>query len=802
MASAVRLALRGIARHKTSSLVLVAILALGSTANTGFFAMVDSVLLRRLPFSQPEELHRIYAHNADGATGMPIFPPAFFALEESNGGFSGLAAIVAGRDLVFRVRPDRGGGPFEVAGAVVSARLFELLGAEPTLGRLFRPEEDERGDDRVVLLSGRLWRSRFAADPAILGRTLHLNDRPFTVVGVLADGFELPAEVELWIPNPSRAPEVRNLGMPIHAYFEVVGRLRKDVSREAAERELDAIYRQVIASYPEVEAGEMLEIVSLQEDLRRGAKKPLGILQSAAAAVFLLACVNVAGLLLIRSLGRGREMALRAVLGAPRGLLVRQLTVEHLVLFTAGGIVGLAGAWWTVRILVAGAPVPWLRYHDVALHPTTVLVSCAAMLGAGAIFGCSPAILAVRSSVLRLVQEEAHGGARRRLAAAVVVVQISLAVALLVTAGLLTRSFLALQAQRLGFEPHGLTVVQATLLESRYPTQELRNGFLERVRGELRSVPGVSAVGGSQFFFLTDGSYWNTVTAASDGAVLPRGGRAVAAAYVMPGYFSALGLLIRQGRGLPTEPGVGGAHEVVVSHSFAARSWPDGIAVGRRIEFEARWWTIVGVCDDLRRPSAAAERGPDLFLPYEQALMSTGQMTFLIRAERDLPGLTQELDERVRRMDAAQTLAEPLSVAAVVDAARRPQRYTMKLVALFAGCAVTIAAVGIYALLSYRVMTRRRELGIRMALGADRRRVGWTVTAEVLALGTLGLLAGGGLAALLGQALHSLLFGISPWDGASWLVATAAGGAMTAAAAWLPVRRAIRLDPWEIIRQC
>lgn len=793
--------LRILRRRWALSLAVVTVVALGTTANTAVFSLLERVLSAPLPYPAPNDLVHLSARNKSSGAGGTIFPTAFFALEEARPDVRGLAAVVD--DVRVRVSP-RQGAPFEVNGALVSARLFSLLGARTVLGRVFAENEDDPGQDNVVVLSQSLWSRRFGADPTILGRTLRLNDQLFTVIGVLSRTDGYPAGVDLWLPNPRREAAVRNLAIPVQSNYDVVGRLAPGVSLESARKGLSAVYSRAVADLPRAEAAERLEVVPLAEAVTGGSRQTLLMLQLAAATVLLICSSNVAALLLARSLRRRHELAVRGVLGASTLRLLAQISGEHLILFLAGGGAGLLGALLLAPALVTLAPSGWL---DAAQLSPSVGIVCLFSLGTtvacGVVFGSLPALAAMRPGLMRLLRTdpEGRGSERSRLAELAVVVQIALALALLIGAGLLTDSLLALQAIDLGLEPNGLVAAHATFLVSRYGDRKARIEAVERLRRSIADAPAVTAVGATQYFFLTDGSYTNVISAISGHHILPDGGHPVAASYVTPGYFAALGVPILRGGAFSERDSPTGEPTAVVTTSLAAALWPGEDALGQSLEFEGRWFTVVGVSGDLEEPGRTTEQAPDLFVPYPFAGLSTGEITLLVRSPLMEPEVARLVEQRVRDLDADQTVDEPVAVAELIASKRAPQTYAIRLLAVFAACAVLLASLGIYALLTHAVVSRRREIGIRMALGASGSRVRREVFLRALAAGGLGLVVGGGLGALLGRGLQHLTYGVTIWDPLSWLVAFLALGTAVFLASWVPLRRAASVDPASILRQ-
>lgn len=803
MLTDLRGALRMLTRQRVIAVSAIATVALGMAANTAVFAVLYNVLVRPLPFPEPDRLVRVYGVDDEmGGDELPLFPPAFSALSEERSSPLELAGMVADPELIFQV-DDGQGEPLQARGAVVSARLFALLGVRAAVGRVFRPEEDRSGEQEVALLGHTLWSRRYGGDAAIVGTTVRLNDRPFKVIGVLPKSFELPRGVEIWVPNPERAPAVRNLAVPVFAYFDVIGRLRSDVSLEAAQEQLDARYRQVLETYPQALAAERLRLVPLHEDLTRGAGATLTLLQAAGAAVLLICCANVAGLLLVRGVRRRGELAMRAILGARPGRLVRQLAVEHGLLFFLGGLVGIGSAALALRLMGLGAPPEWLPPADLRLDPVTLAYSVGLAILAGLIFGSLPASGAIGADLTRAVREgESPGGGRhRRVGEALVIGEIALALALLVGAGLVTKSLLGLQGRDLGFRADRVLASQVTLLASRYPDPEQRTRFFESLRRELAGLPGVAAVGGAQFFFVSEGVYENRITGLTGGGDDFRDDRPVAASFVTPGYFAALAIPMVAGRPFTDGSIERGEAEAVVARGLADRLWPRTGALGQRLELEGRWWTVVGVAGDVSHPDPGDASVPVLYLPYSLSRLATGQMTFLVRSTGDPTRLIQGIHQRVSGLDSQQTIAPPMLLSQIVDRASGAQRYGSRLLGVFAILALAIGAVGVYGVLAYTVALRRREMGIRLALGARPATLRRSVMARGLALGLLGIGFGAFVAVGLGRIVASLLYGIRSADPGVWLVAIVATALMTMAAAWIPARRAAALDPAAVLRE-
>lgn len=786
-------AIRSLRQQPLFAAVVVLTLALGIGANTVVFTVVDSVLLTPLPYPQAERLVRLYNFYDDGSGRGSAFVvgPAFAAYRGLDDVFDGLATEFTyrevGADLVTGERPVR------VTGMPVSAGLFETLGIDLAIGREFA--RDEENGARLAILGHGLWQTAFAADPQVLGRAVELDGVPYTVVGVAPSGFRNPLgwQVDLWIPEDLQSPG-RNSWE--NNYLSVVGRLRPGMTVAAANERLDALS----ASLNEQELGARgmtARIVPLIDDTVGGARSMLYALTAAVSMVLLVACVNVASLFLVRGTERGHDFAVRAALGAGRADLLREMLYESLLLGGAGGVAGLALSLAGVRAIVGANPdLPRLAEVgiDVRILGFTLVVSGLTAL----LFSALPALRLSRPDLDSTLRRGTRGTSRargqRRARNALVVTEIALAVMLLAGAGLLLKSLSALSRADLGFRPDNVLTFSVHLPTLRYAEPEQRIAFFERWFERVRTIPGVEAVGATSYL-PTEGRYhrWNFARPDIDPDQRPdveRDNRMVTG-----DYFEALGIDLVRGRVFGAQDTADGPRAVILNRYLAERGFPDRDPLGAKIIQMGREWEVVGIVDDTAHDARGSVVGK-IYYPHEQfAWNRNWELVQTVRTGGDPAALVGPLREALREQDPQLILYHVRTMADVVGRGTSPQRFTATLMSLFAGVALALAALGIYGVLASDVAGRARELGIRMALGADRRRVRALVLGHGARLTALGITLGAGGGLILSRWLSSLLFEVQPRD--PWVLAAVALVIAAAAtlAAYLPARRATSIDP-------
>ena len=838
----IRYALRALARQRAFTLTAVATLALGIGANTAMFSIVYGVLLRPLPYPQPEAIVQVGVLRA-GQTGTGFLSNTSLpSLQEQARSFEYLAAI-APRSLAWR-GPE---GPIVLRGAMVSPALFPLLRATPHLGRLFAEGESLYGAHRVALLSFRTWQNRFASDPDVVGAPLELGGEPYTVAGVLSEGFSFPSpEEEIWTPMvipPFEGPD-RTGGIAVSFLFTALGRLRAGVSPEQAAAEMQTILQppdagrlsdtrppgggQPSSGRPEREA----RVTPLQEELVGEYRPALLVLAAATALVLLIACVNVAGLLLARGVTRQRELALRGALGAARGRIVRQLLTESMVLSVAGGAVGLAAAAVILRAVPALVPGDIPRIDEVTFDGTVLAVTAGLSLVVGLLFGAVPALQWSRLNLVRTLNEgsaQSAGGFRflraNRTRAALAVAQVALALVLIVGAGLLLRSFVELVSVDLGYDPANVVaasvdnpevgslffagpVTTELMADRNAATRRFYDTLLDRMT-RVERLPGVEAVGISSVLPLgrSGGSSTSVRLAGRPEPADPSERMSSRLHFASRGYFDVMRLHLRNGRIFSRLDTAGSPRVAVVNDTLVREILDGGPAVGQRLLLgrDEEPWTVIGVVADVNYQGfAAADARAEIYLSAHQIEMSPAfsldEPRVSIRTTGDPIAAVPFLREAVADVHPGAALDDVMTMDARLSASIAQPRFYAVFVGLFAAVALFLAAFGIYGLLSYTVSQRRGEIGIRMALGAQR----GDIVALVGRQGAL-LIAGGAVlglpaAAASTRVLESLLFGVTMFDWLTFVAGPLVLIAVALAACWLPARRATRINPMDALR--
>lgn len=793
------LAARRLRRAPGFTLAATLTLALGIGANAALFALVDAVLLRPLPYPEPERIVSIWeTEDGDRGTLAPANVadyrvPAFDALSPW-----------ASRDMDLS-----GAGPAEaLSGEAVGADFFGVLGSGPTLGRAFLPEDLREGGERVVILADTLWRSRFAGDPGVLGRSIRLDREPHRVVGVLPPGFVTPGglgsarPVSFLVPLVFPAALLANRG---DHEVKAVARLRRGAAEDDARVQLAAVSRRLAAEFPATNRTVRAEAARLDADVTRHVRGSLLLMLAAVGALLAIACLNVANLQFVRALGRQRELAISAALGAARGRLVAGLLVESLLLAGLGGVAGAALARVLVAALKALAPATTPRLAEAALDARVLGVGLLATLATGVLFGLLPAWHASRvrpAALLRTGERHLASRAVLRWRSALLTTEVALALVLLVGAALLVRSVARIQAVDVGFETRHVIAAQVKLPDSLYPDAGQRLRVFEELERRLSALPGIEAVAFANRLPLRGG--WSTgveteATAAQGRAQF----QDTDAQAVSPGYFKTLGIALLRGRGIEAGDREGAPYAAVVNEEFARRFFPGGEVLGRRFRRGpgTPWITAVGVVASLRREGSSGERNPEIYLPAAQTgLYPVRLADVAVRGTGDEASLAATVRAEVAGLDPEQPISRVMSLEAALARDLEPRRFGLALLSGFAALALLLTLVGIYGVAAYSVAQRAPELGIRLALGAERGGILRLVMGDVLRSVVVGIAIGLGLALLAAQALRGLLFEVGPRDpgalaGAALLLALA--GLL---AAWFPARRAARIDPVAALR--
>jgi putative ABC transport system permease protein len=790
--------IRLLARSPGFSVIAIAALAIGIGANTAIFSVINTLLLQPLPYRDADRLAVVWEHNTVRDRRSNVVGPAnFIHWREMNSSFEDLAALT----ITYSVTVTGGGDPEELQAQSISAELFQILGVAPAIGRGFSADEN-RPNARVVVISDRLWRRRFGADPAILQRPVISQGTPYTVVGVMPPGFSiLDKTVDVWLPigftAQSRTPRGRSL--------MVVGRLKAGVSAERAQTDMTHVSARLTGMFPDFNTGWTSRVVPLREQLTGDVRPALIVLAGAVAFVLLIACANVANLLLARATSRQRELAVRAALGAGRARLVRQLLAESVVLSLLGGVGGLLLAWWALGFLraVAAERLPIQRLELVGLDLPVLLFTLAASLVCGLVFGVVPALTSSGASLTDALRDGGRSGSSargNRARSAFVVVEIALALVLLVGAGLLLRSFVRLLGQNPGFDPARTMTMRLSLPQARYGGEGQRAQFLERFFQDVDALPGVTASGAISFLPLTG------LGAATSMRIIgqpepPTGQEPVTDVRVIShDYLEAMGVPLLKGRLFNERDAADAKGRVVINATMAQKYWPGEDPIGKRVQIS--WDTIedevVGVVGDVKHAALDAVTRPMTYWPFARS--PYGTMTVTIRTAGDATAIVNAVVALVRQRDPELVVANIKTMDEVVENSVAERRLTMTLLAMFAGAALVLAAVGIYGVIAYGVTQRTQEIGIRMALGAQRADVLGMVVRQALVLTAVGIAAGGAGAFLLTRLMEGLLFQVRPADPLTFGAVSGLLTAVAALASYIPGRRATRVDPVIALR--
>jgi putative ABC transport system permease protein len=798
----VRFGVRMMIKNPTFTVVAVIALALGIGANSAIFSVVNTVLLRPLPYKDPDRLVMVWED--DSRHGYPRDTPAaanYIDWRDQNRVFEGMAAMT---DQSFNLTGS--GEPERIDGQRVSANLFPLLGVEPQLGRAFVPEEDQPGANHVVILSHGLWQRRFGSDAGIIGKSLTLNGDSHTVVGVMPPQLRFPSpEDELWVPVAFAPREAANRG---RHYLNVVARLKPGVTLQQAQAEMSAIAARLQQQYPEQNAELGAAVVPLHEQAVGDIKPALLVLLGAVGFVLLIACANVANLLLARAAVRQKEIATRVALGASRLRLVRQFLTESVLLAALGGGVGLLLSAWGVRLLKAFIPQDISQVKSITLDARVLGFTLLISLLTGLIFGLAPALQASALNLNETLKEggrdSAAGSRGNRIRGLLVVAEVAVSLVLLVGAGLLINSFLRLRSVDPGFRSDNLLTMSIVLPQLKYPDHARRAAFYDDLLNRVEALPGVkSAAVTSQIPLLRQG---DSIGITIEGRPEPSPGQKniVVTRVVSPHYFQTMGIPLLRGRQFAEQDKADSPGVAVVSEAMARRYWPGEDPMGKRIcpgkpESPEDWITIVGVVKDVRQFELNADPKPQMYLSYAQAGFFAPR--HLVVGTGGAPrSLASSVRATVWGIDRDQPVSDITTMEDVLSDSVARQRFSMLLLGVFAALALVLAAVGLYGVMSYSVAQRKHEIGIRMALGAQTADVLKLVIGQGLKLVSVGVGIGLAAALVLTRVMSSLLFGVSATDPATFatisLVLLGAG----ALASYLPARRATKVDPMIALR--
>ena len=797
--------IRSLLRHPSFTVVAVITLTLAIGVNTTIFSVVNAVLLKALPFRDPQQL--VSVHSTPSAGGLPgIAAYQYLAWKDHNTTFDDLGAFT---DNNFNLTGN--GEPERLSCAQVTASLFTTLGAQPLRGRFFVTEEDKPGAGNVAVISEAFWQRRYGRDESILQNTLTLNNKPYVIVGVMPNSFRFPGEFDVWLPL-ALDPVKESQGEFVQL-VEVAGRLKPNATLAGAQSELSLISQQASERGKSKEPWDLaaVEIAPLRKQLVKGIRVTLLVLWGAVGLVMLLACINVASLMISRTLARQREMAVRAAVGARRWQLIRQLLTESVVIGLTGGLLGLLIAVWGTSAIASVVPPGFASsvydLNNIRLDWSAFAFTVALSVLTGIIFGLAPALTASRPDLIGALRNSRAQGLMsfglRSFRGWLVIAELALAVVLLLSAGLLVRSFNKLVAVDLGFDRENVLTARINLPRSTYTKPAQVQAFYDDVLQRVKSLPGVQSAAtinhtplkgfGMIAFFQIEG--YPALDRKKDPPV--------GIGTISPEYFQTMKIPLLSGRFYDAGDGEEGQKVAIVNQAFANRFSPDGDPLGKRVSFgceesEGLCRTIVGVVGNIRQESITDAVAPEIYLPFAQS--RANGMTLIVRTTSDPLALAKSVRNEVLAIDKDQPVYDVKTLGQRVDEAVAVSRSLMVLFAAFALLALVLGAVGIYGLVSYSVTQRTHEIGIRMALGARAANVLSLIMKNGLTLVLAGIAIGIGSALGLTRFLATLLFGIEPTDSATFVVVSTVFFVIAMVAALIPAMRATRVDPVVALR--
>ena len=799
-----RYTLRTMRRTPALAIAAVLTLALGVGANTAIFSAVNAVVVRPLPYPNPQQLYMVWEENPEKGWYKEVAAPAnMLDWREQVDAF---ADVMGYTDMFGTSTLTKAGEPVVVKPALTTGNFFSVLGARPALGRTFTDAETWRTDQAVTVLSHRLWRDRFGSDRNVIGRTIELDGNPVQIVGVMPDGFAYPSErIDLWRPW-GWLPVSREQTSFRRAHFlSVVARLKPGVPETVANAQLQAVAARLERDYPATNVRMGAGMTPLHEFLVGDTRLPLLILLGAVGLLLLIACANVGNLMLVKAAGREREAALRLALGAGRSRLVRQALTESLVMSLAGGAAGVALGWWGTRVLQALQPPGMLRVSTFEFDWMVLAYVLVITTVSGLLFGIAPALWSSRRSPQDALKEGGRGGESRRMrrwGERLVVAEVALALVLSIGAGLLVRSLLQLQHVDPGFDPNGVLAARISLPDGRYDTDEKTTAFFTRLTERMRGIPGVEGVAGVSPLSLTGTGYTSDFTVAG----WPAGtyGSEVTHRRVTPGYFQVMRTPLIRGRDFTASDRPDGPQVVIINEAFARKHFQGQDPIGQRIAFDrvpdstSTWNTIIGVVGSEHQSKLSLAPEIEVFEPTTQS--ATGGLSLVIRT----PGNPASLGPAVRRvvadLDPALALESVRTMNDVRAASLARERFLTTLLLVFAGVGLALAIVGVYGVMAQMARRRVREMGIRLALGAQANDVRWLVVRNGLRLVVSGLAIGIVAAFLTTRTMQALLFGVAPTDPLTFVAVPVVLIVTAVVATWVPATFASRADPASALR--
>jgi predicted permease len=799
--------IRSLLKHPGFTAIAVITLALGIGANTAMFSVINAVLLRPLPYHEPDRLVTIWEESPDrGMYEMPVSLANMRDWVDQNHAFSQISAYT-----FTNLNLSGAGEPARLDAVRASANLFTLVGAVPLLGRSFLPEEDKEGANRVVILGHALWQSRFGSDLGIVGRSLTLDNHNYTVVGVMSSSFQFPVgfgymgkvlndPVDLYVPLAASGRETQHGN---YSFF-AMGRLKPEVTFEQARAEMITIERRLEQQYPDGNTGIGIKLVPTQEQTVKEIRPALLVLLGAVAFLLLIACANIANLLLARGASRQKELAIRTALGASRLRVLRLLLTESVMLSLAGGCLGLLLALWGTDALMALAPDNIPRLNEVRVDARVFGFTLVVSLVTGIVFGLIPALHAAKSDLNEALKEGSRGSmgsaAGKRTRSVLVAVEVALSLVMLIGAGLMIKSFLRLQQMNLGFNTDHVLAVDLSLSSSRYPEDRQQVAFFHEALERLRSLPGIQSAGATTGLPLTlnlNGSDFRI-----EGHPEPEAGKEmiINTRSVSPGYFTTLGISLIKGRDFSDRDKSDAPAAAIINNDLARVYFPGEDPVGKRITFDdgQSWMSIVGIIGDVRQLGLDSNAKPEVYFPYSQ--VAAASMSVVVRTASNPLNLAAAMKSQIQEIDKDLPIENAKTMQQLLAESTSGRRFNTMLLTVFAVVALVLAIVGIYGVMSYTVTQRTHEIGIRVAVGAQSRDVFRMVIGQGMMLAIIGVAFGLLGAFALTRLMTTMLFGVEPTDPETFVSIAALLIGVSLVACYIPGRRAMKVDPLVALR--
>ena len=779
--------------------VAIIALALGIGANTAIFTVVNAVLLRPLPYEDPDTLVWVWDTQPQLAAA-PTSLPDFIDWRDQNQSFEYLAAFQSGNMFL-----DDGSGAQNTVVGLVTPDMFSLFRVNPLLGRTFTEEETQPGRFRVAVLSHSLWQRRFGADPNVIGQTLQLSGAPYTIIGVLAAGFGFPNEAEMWRPLPI---DPKQLNRGPH-YLRVVGRLKSGVTLDQAQAEMSSIASVLAEQYPDQIAGHGIRLELLNDVVVGDIGPALLVLLGAVGFVLLIACANVANLQMVRAGARQKEMAIRTALGATRGRIIRQLVTESVLLAVVGGVVGLLVARWGVQTLIAMSPDSIPRVREIGIDATVASFAMLVSVLTGVLFGLAPAWQVSKPDLNEALKESGRttaGVRRNRLRNVLVIGEIALSLVLLIGAGLMIKSFARLSGVDPGFDPEKVLTMGVTLLRSTYPDDNQVAAFYSQILERVTTAPGVESAGAISELPLSGSNTSDYFTIEGRPAIPKEEHPLTECRTVTPHYFESMDIPLLKGRDFAWTDTKQTPNVAVINEAFARQHFPNQDPLGHRLHLQGQLrdpLLIVGVVGNVRDFGLDEQPPVELYYPYLQNPLSNTydrSMTLVVRTKSDPAAMAQSLRSELQSIDKSLPVYALKPMTEYLSDSLSRRRFNLVLLSVFAVVALLLAAVGIYGVISYSVAQRTHEIGIRVAVGAHAGDILKLVVGQAMLLTSVGIALGLIKAYLLTRLMESLLFEVSPTDPLTFVVIASVLTLVALAACVVPARRATKVDPMVALR--